>query len=187
MANETEKTQSTPSVRPGWWTLAGLGVALAWLFGTPKGEPTRPTVHYEVSDLSARTVVLVGASVLAFTWISVALLYFLFEHFVDIHNEPVSAAQARAAQYVHLPPEPRLQQSPARDLREFNAEADKQLNSYQWIDRGKGVVSIPIERAIEIVATRGIPPVQPSANTYAVPQAGYPLTGFEGKVEPEPR
>ncbi len=31
------------------------------------------------------------------------------------------------------------------------------LKSYGWIDRDKGVVRIPIDRAIEILAERGLP------------------------------
>jgi hypothetical protein len=31
------------------------------------------------------------------------------------------------------------------------------LKSYGWIDRDKGVVHIPIDRAIEILAERGLP------------------------------
>ncbi len=62
------------------------------------------------------------------------------------------------------------------------------MNSYRWVDRANGVVSIPIDRAIQIVAQRGIPP-QPAPNnmTYFDPQVGTRRTGFEGKVAPEPR
>jgi hypothetical protein len=87
-----------------------------------------------------------------------------------------------------MPPEPRLQQSPSRDLKAMRAREDWQLNHYSWVDPAKGLVSIPIERAIEIVAQRGIPPQTAPANLkLSQPAAGTRLTGFEGKVEPEPR
>jgi hypothetical protein len=70
----------------------------------------------------------------------------------------------------------------------MRAHEDWELNHYSWIDKQKGSVAIPIERAIQILAQRGIAPQKAPANLQlSVPQAGTRLTGFEGKVEPEPR
>jgi hypothetical protein len=56
------------------------------------------------------------------------------------------------------------------------------------VDHARGVVSLPIERAIQIIARRGIPPQPaPPGMTYFDPRAGTRQTGFEGKVEPEPK
>ena len=38
----------------------------------------------------------------------------------------------------------------------FAAQNEK-LNSYAWIDRSNGIVQIPIERAMELLAQRGLP------------------------------
>jgi hypothetical protein len=51
----------------------------------------------------------------------------------------------------HLPPEPRLQVSPRRDLQVMRAEEDSVLGSYGWIDRQAGIVRIPIARAMELL------------------------------------
>jgi hypothetical protein len=53
-----------------------------------------------------------------------------------------------------LPPEPRLQAEPVEDLRRLRDEEDAVLESYAWIDRSQGIVQIPIERAIELLAVR---------------------------------
>jgi hypothetical protein len=42
-------------------------------------------------------------------------------------------------------------------LRELRTREDAELNSYGWIDRTSGVVRIPIDRAIEIIAKNGVP------------------------------
>jgi hypothetical protein len=55
------------------------------------------------------------------------------------------------------PPEPRLQKAPVLDLREFRAGEDAVLHTYGWVDPEKGVVRIPVERAMEIVAKEGLP------------------------------
>lgn len=35
-------------------------------------------------------------------------------------------------------------------LKEVQAQQKSRINSYQWIDRSKGIVQIPVERAIEL-------------------------------------
>ena len=40
---------------------------------------------------------------------------------------------------------------PPQEYSSLVAEQEAQLNSYRWIDREKGVVAIPIERAAELV------------------------------------
>ena len=56
-----------------------------------------------------------------------------------------------------LPPAPRLEVTPVLDLRAMRAAEDKILNSYGWIDPEKGMVRIPIDRAIDLLAQRGLP------------------------------
>lgn len=54
------------------------------------------------------------------------------------------------------PPAPRLQIDPARDLAEFRVKENRELNSYYWVDKQKGVVHIPIEQAMKKLAAQGI-------------------------------
>ncbi len=55
------------------------------------------------------------------------------------------------------PPEPRLQADPAGDLARFRAEEDAALTSYGWVDRARGVIRVPIERASTLLLSRGLP------------------------------
>jgi topoisomerase IA-like protein len=36
------------------------------------------------------------------------------------------------------------------------------LESYGWVDKDKGVVRIPIEEAMRLIAERGLPPTPPA-------------------------
>jgi len=54
------------------------------------------------------------------------------------------------------PPEPRLQTDPPEDLAQFRVAENKQLNSYYWVDKDKGIVHIPIAEAMKNVVKRGI-------------------------------
>lgn len=52
---------------------------------------------------------------------------------------------------------PRLQVDPADELHRLRAQEDARLGSYGWVDRREGVVHIPIARALELMAERGLP------------------------------
>jgi hypothetical protein len=154
----------------------------------PDGEPHHEDVRYEQKDINLNHVLLTGISLLIVVCAIIGLLYFYFSYLSHYRSRisppPLPIEKTGQA----LPPEPRLQPSPRDDLREFRAREDEQLTHYHWVNQAQGVVSIPIERAIEVVAQRGIPPQKaPAGVTLSKPQEGSKLTGFEGKVEPEPR
>ena len=56
-----------------------------------------------------------------------------------------------------LPPPPRLQTYPFDDVKVLRKEEAKLLEHYQWISKDAGTVRIPIDRAIELLAERGLP------------------------------
>jgi hypothetical protein len=56
-----------------------------------------------------------------------------------------------------IPPEPRLQVNEQLTLQEQRGMEREQLESYGWVDQGAGVVRIPIQHAIDILAERGLP------------------------------
>jgi hypothetical protein len=56
-----------------------------------------------------------------------------------------------------LPPEPRLQALPKVELKDLRADEEAILTSYGWVDPNKGVVRIPIDQAIDIMAQKGLP------------------------------
>jgi hypothetical protein len=72
-------------------------------------------------------------------------------------------------------PRPRaaLQADPTADMARFAKDEEAALTSWAWVDRSAGVVRIPVDRAIEIVAERGlpVPPPLPAAPAPAVPPA----------------
>ena len=68
----------------------------------------------------------------------------------------------------HPFPEPTLEKSPQDDLRRFERDQRAALSGYGWVDRSKGLVRIPIEEAMRIVAARGdhaYDPLDPPANS----------------------
>jgi hypothetical protein len=85
-----------------------------------------------------------------------------------------------------LPPLPRLQTLPGDDLGAFRRSEAAALESWAWVDRAGGIVQVPIARAIEILAERGLPVPPPSAAPAAVPPAapGAPTTAPGASIRP---
>jgi len=71
---------------------------------------------------------------------------------------PPALAEARESR---VPPAPNLQPDPTADLAAFRAAEDAELATWAWVDRAKSVARVPVERALEIVAARGLPPPPP--------------------------
>ena len=73
-----------------------------------------------------------------------------------------------------LPPEPRLQVNPRRDLIEHRRAEQELLDGWGWVDRNAGIVHVPIARAMEILAQRGgtAPPLFPAPTPAAGPPTG---------------
>jgi hypothetical protein len=94
--------------------------------------------------------------------------------------------QIQLQQLTQTFPTPRLQvDDGAQDLVDLHRREDLLLGYYSWVDQSKGKVRIPIQRAMELIAQRGLP-VQPSSTSTqplmfgdSVPTVKPPLTdGF---------
>jgi hypothetical protein len=167
--------------------LFSLAAALLLRPAGRRPHEENPGVRYESSDIDIRGVLLTGAGIALVTAFCAGVMYFPFEHFKHVREQAAAIEAAGATARVQLPPEPRLQRSPSSDWREYSKAQQAELNRYAWVDRQKGVVAIPIDRAIELVAQRGLPPQKTPPKLFYTPQAGSRLTGLEGLVEPEPR
>lgn len=153
-----------------------------------KAEQQHEDVRFERTDVLTNRVIIGGFAVVLGLWIAIALLYPYFA-FLNARRVATTPPPLPSAIHGHSsPPEPRLQQSPPLDMQGLLAQENSLLNHYAWIDKSRGIVAIPLDRAMQIVAERGIPPQKtPPDIVLSKPAAGTRLTGFEGKVEPEPR
>lgn len=115
-------------------------------------------VQYEKTDVQSAKVVRAGVGLLAIVAVFFALMWMLqgvllrFEQNAQVPPHPLASTLARSE-----PPLPRLQPNPRADLLAFRAEEDAVLQTYAWVDKGRGIVRVPIERAMEILAQRGLP------------------------------
>lgn len=125
-----------------------------------------------------RDVNLSGAPRFAIAMVVFLALVFAFVWFVyakwraDANAAPSSIPAIALRESDRLPPLPRLQTTPSTDLRTFQESEAQVLTTYGWVDKEKGVVRIPVSRAIELVAERGLPaPIAASPDTTGAPAA----------------
>lgn len=119
-----------------------------------------PATDYERRDLDPRGIALFGVG-LAITIGLVVAVVTVFQMY---------AAGRYVSRQGPRPPiavtrettEPRLQVNPSAELRAIREAEEKTLSSYGWIDPAAGTVKIPVDRAIEILAQKGLPARQES-------------------------
>jgi hypothetical protein len=111
---------------------------------------------HELRDLPPARIALFGVA-LAVIIVSVLFItYALFQRFQA--GETRARPLPSPLSYSQEPtPEPRLEVNPGVELKTMRAEEDEILKSYDWIDRDRGIVRMPIDRAIDVLAEKGLP------------------------------
>lgn len=89
-------------------------------------------------------------------------LSFLMGGFSRDERSHITSRSARMRDETGQFPAPRLQGNPGTDMARFRREEQARLDEYGWVDRRGGVARIPVARAMEILAARGLPTRQPA-------------------------
>jgi hypothetical protein len=116
-------------------------------------HPNAPHAGHETTDINVWAVGKFAIGLVIVCVVSLLLLFGLLKFFQSREETSV----ANTVEPVKLFPEPQLQKTEILDLKALHAEEDKLLNGYAWVDAPKGVVRIPVDRAIEVLAKRGLP------------------------------
>lgn len=122
----------------------------------PVPRRDNPDVSHERSDVNVRVIAAFGVGLVIVAFVIHIALYWLlgsYERSAVRRAPAISPLQAER----QIPPPPRLQVSPPTDLAELRAAEEKALRTYGWIDKERKIVRIPIDRAMEILAEKGLP------------------------------
>jgi hypothetical protein len=149
-------------------------------------NPGAAAVGHETKDVNVKAVLgfLLALAVSGLAIFAICLgIYKAFDHWATVHDGPpttwnveqdreeaqtsqqlakqgANKTQVEQAQYesrVERFPQPRLQTDDTRDMQMLREQEDLQLDNYMWVDQNAGKVVIPIDRAIELTAQRGLP------------------------------
>jgi hypothetical protein len=128
---------------------------------------------FEREDLGPKSVysfLIILAVVVAAAVFAARGLYRGLDHYYEAHQpaqaplKPTTEVDTRDTQtgkaterIENTFSQPLLETDERDELNNFRTQEEIQLNSYGWVDQKAGVVRIPIERAMQLVAQRGLP------------------------------
>jgi hypothetical protein len=121
---------------------------------------TEPAGHggYERTDIRYSGPFWLGMAVLVLIVVGVVLAWLTFAVLAERSARAEKALPALERDGARRePPQPRLLMSPRQELERSRKAEAALLDGYAWVDRQGGIVRIPVERAIEVLAERGLP------------------------------
>jgi hypothetical protein len=98
-------------------------------------------------------------------------------------SRPADLIQGLQGTPAPTPPPPRLEAQPGSELAAYREAKTEELSTYRWVDRQAGVVTVPIDRAMELVAQRGLPARQAPAAAAAEDANRSPSRASSGRVD----
>jgi hypothetical protein len=151
---------------PLLWILQAV-VALAALLSF-RSRPRRPpgvdpedlAEGYEHSDMRPGVVLGGAAALLVVVAVAVAAIT-AFEARVTGVPPRLSPPDELSQGLQNGPPPassaPALEAQPGQNLQPYLAAERRKLSTYRWVDRQAGVVAMPIDRAMDLIAEQGLP------------------------------
>jgi hypothetical protein len=112
--------------------------------------------HHEETDASVRAITWSVIGLVALLVIIFVGVWWIYS-FVRGQDQARDVRRSLIPPASPIPPEPRLQVDPAEEFQSYKREQDRILSSYEWVSREQGRVRIPIQRAMDLIAQRGLP------------------------------
>jgi hypothetical protein len=117
-------------------------------------HPTSPNGSgHEQSEISVRFIVVSLVVLLVGTFLVAVLVVGIFRFFSHEYQTQEMAKESQQ----QIPPQPRIEVEPYKQLIDVHAREDHVLSSYAWVDKSQGTVRIPIDQAIDELAKKGLP------------------------------
>ncbi|MGB6537817.1 MAG: hypothetical protein WBF58_17845 [Xanthobacteraceae bacterium] len=126
----------------------------------------------ESPQVGMRGVLLWAAAFLAILAVAIVLLQAIYYRQVPVQSYPAPKDF----------PQPHVQTGQRAQLRLLQRAQVKRLTGYRWVDRKAGVLAIPIERAMQILAAEGMQAYAPLAPAQAL---SSPSAGAERLITPQ--
>ena len=143
------------------------------------------------SLLNARNLLIAGISLVVMIVFVQVLAGAILAGTNVLGSQETSGQAAVPPPATDMPPGPRLQTQPFGDLAALRATEQANLDAYAWVDQNAGQVRIPIQRAMDVIAGRGLPVIQgsePYTPTFETGEGGAavppPPVATHGSVAP---
>ncbi|MDG3008186.1 hypothetical protein [Paludisphaera mucosa] len=150
---------------------------------------------HENTDLDLKGVLFNTGILIALCAATFVAIIFVMRYFVGVESVMDEARLSLRFADGPPPPAPVLQSDPAKETREIVDGARSRLDSYGWVDAQAKTAHIPIDRAIEILAEKGLPkggkmdqfhPLQGSSNPVKIGVPPKPEEAAPAAAAPTP-
>ena len=111
---------------------------------------------YEDRDIPISKIVIIGIYTAIFAALSFFAMRFVFNKNDERITHNLGVPSEMATERV-VPNKPLLQINEQQNWRRELAQQEEKISNYKWIDKQAGVVEIPVDRAIELIAQKGLP------------------------------
>ncbi len=149
----------------------------------PHDNPVPPVGH-ETKDANPWKVIIFSVGVFLLMLASLPLVTAIFNG-MEAQAKRADRPPSQIASD-QTPPLPRLQATPRTALSEFKAEQQQRLTTYGWNDAKHKSVHLPVDRAIQLLAERGIPAPKAPEVPKAAPSAKGTAKAPAGEAAEKP-
>ncbi len=108
---------------------------------------------HEQSEVSVRLIVVSLGFLAIATFVIFLMVIGIFRYFYASYSTEEATKRSQPV----VPPQPRIEVAPYEQLQQLRVKEDHILNTYAYVDKQSGVVRVPIDRAIDMLATKGLP------------------------------
>jgi hypothetical protein len=133
------------------------------------GDPAHPVhadVNFEASDINTRSILRSFLYLGITVGVTFFVTFYIFRFMTNraAHSDSVMPPSHQDIGPT-LPPEPRLQgvkghvNDPQQDHRDKIAADEKANQLYSWVDKQAGTARIPVDEAMKIIVSKGLPSV----------------------------
>jgi len=118
----------------------------------------QPELHHEQRDIDVWAIGKFAIALVLLSIVALAGLFGLYQYFLkQAGGRLQQTAKGFNVDARHRPPAPQLEETPVLDWQRQRAAEEQILHSYAWISQKDGLVRVPIDRAIELLAQRRLP------------------------------
>jgi hypothetical protein len=134
-------------------------------------------------EIDLRWVLWFGVALVGTTIVVLLLMWWMSAAFkgMDEAKDHAPSPLGGEALLDPVPPGPRLQPVPPRDMDELREADRKMLTTYGWADQTRAIARIPVDRAIEILAEKGLPATAPAPETAGSEETAAPAQAGSNK------
>jgi hypothetical protein len=121
----------------------------------PQGQ--HPGGGHETTDVGLRGIFAFAVILVVFSVAVQIGLGLWMGAYSRAERREIAARPARLRDDTGQFPAPQLQGNPASDMARLRKEEEARLAEYGWVDRRAGIARIPVSRAMDLIAQKGLP------------------------------